>query len=94
MGISGLLPFLKPISRNVHLRDFQGETIGIDAYSWLHKAVFSCSFEIMTGKPTRKYIDYCVKKIKLLQHHKITPLLVFDGGNLPMKAGTEQDRKE
>ncbi|KAL3570782.1 hypothetical protein D5086_028031 [Populus alba] len=31
-------------------------------------------------------------RINLLKHYKITPVVVFDGGNIPCKAGTEQDR--
>jgi 5'-3' exonuclease len=31
-------------------------------------------------------------RINLLRHYKITPVVVFDGGNIPCKAGTEQDR--
>ena len=28
----------------------------------------------------------------MLQHYKVTPIMVFDGANLPSKAGTEHDR--
>lgn len=31
-------------------------------------------------------------RVRMLQHHKITPYLVFDGGPLPAKRGTESDR--
>lgn len=30
----------------------------------------------------------------MLQYHKIIPVVVFDGGRLPSKGGTEQDRKQ
>lgn len=29
----------------------------------------------------------------MLQHYKVTPIMVFDGANLPSKAGTELERK-
>jgi exonuclease-1 len=33
-------------------------------------------------------------RVRMLRHHGITPYVVFDGGPLPAKRGTEQDRKE
>lgn len=32
-------------------------------------------------------------RVRLLRHHKIQPYIVFDGGPLPAKKGTEVDRK-
>lgn len=31
-------------------------------------------------------------RVRLLKHHKITPYIVFDGGPLPAKKGTESSR--
>ena len=33
-----------------------------------------------------------MKRVRLLQHAGITPVIVFDGGRLPMKANEEEDR--
>ncbi|KAG5646334.1 hypothetical protein DXG03_003657 [Asterophora parasitica] len=33
-------------------------------------------------------------RVRLLRHHKIEPYIVFDGGPLPAKAGTEDSRKQ
>ena len=33
-------------------------------------------------------------RIRLLQHHRIRPYVVFDGGPLPAKQGTETERKK
>lgn len=46
----------------------------------------------MDGDKRLQYLNYCMHRINLLRHHKITPVLVFDGGNLPSKAQTENDR--
>ncbi len=32
--------------------------------------------------------------VKLLRYHKIQPYIVFDGGPLPAKLGTESERKK
>lgn len=39
-------------------------------------------------------MDYAMHRVRLLQHHNITPYIVFDGGPLPAKKGTESDRKK
>lgn len=33
-------------------------------------------------------------RVRLLLHHHIQPYIVFDGGPLPAKKGTENDRKK
>lgn len=41
-----------------------------------------------------RYIDYALKRIRLMRHHKVEPFLVFDGGPLPAKMSTEEDREK
>ncbi|KAJ7061008.1 PIN domain-like protein [Mycena amicta] len=93
MGITGLLPALKSISTQRHLSEFAGQTLGVDAYVWLHRGVFTCATELATGKDTTKYVDYAMHRVRLLRHHGIEPYMVFDGGPLPAKKGTEGDRQ-
>ncbi|KAG6861398.1 hypothetical protein C0995_000527 [Termitomyces sp. Mi166 len=94
MGITGLLPALKSIQVTKRLEEFSGKTIAVDAYVWLHRGVHTCATELATGKPTHKYVDYAMRHVRLLRHHGIEPYLVFDGGPLPAKKGTEVDRKK
>ncbi|KIM70538.1 hypothetical protein SCLCIDRAFT_12465 [Scleroderma citrinum Foug A] len=94
MGISGLLTVLKPIQVTRHLSDFSGQTLAIDAYVWLHRGIYTCATELATGKSTKKYVDYGMQRIRLLRHHNIQPYVVFDGGPLPAKQGTESGRKQ
>ncbi|KAG6899331.1 hypothetical protein C0993_011185 [Termitomyces sp. T159_Od127] len=94
MGITGLLPALKTIQVTKQLKEFSGKTIAVDAYVWLHRGVHTCATELATGKPTHKYVDYAMRHVRLLRHHGIEPYLVFDGGPLPAKKGTENDRKQ
>ncbi|KAI1207573.1 uncharacterized protein F4807DRAFT_171450 [Annulohypoxylon truncatum] len=93
MGIQGLLPLLKSIQKPIELKKYQGETFGVDAYGWLHRGTVSCAAELAQGKPTRKYVDFAMGRVKMLQHFGITPYLVFDGGYLPSKASTEASRE-
>jgi len=41
-----------------------------------------------------RYVEYSMHRVRLLRHHKITPYIVFDGGPLPAKKGTESERKK
>ncbi|RKP34385.1 PIN domain-like protein [Dimargaris cristalligena] len=92
MGISQLLPLLKSIQQPVHLSDLSGCCVAIDAYVWLHKGAFGCATEIGLNKPTDRFVQYCMQFVNLMKHHNIKPLLVFDGGPLPSKQYTEDDR--
>lgn len=40
----------------------------------------------------RQYLNYFMHYINLLMHYKITPVVVFDGGNIPCKGDTENGR--
>lgn len=92
MGISGLLPLLKSIQRPIELKKYAGQTIAVDAYGWLHRGAISCAVELAQGRPTRRYIDSVLNRVRMVQHCGVTPYLVFDGDFLPSKAGTEASR--
>ncbi len=92
MGINGLLPVLKPITRTVHVSSYKGRRVAIDGYSWLHKAVYACAMELCLGQFTTKHIQFCVARIEMLKQHGVEPLLVFDGGKLPLKDDEEGSR--
>ncbi|KAI1273534.1 hypothetical protein F5Y07DRAFT_252167 [Xylaria sp. FL0933] len=94
MGIQGLLPLLKSIQRPTELKKFEGETFGVDAYGWLHRGAISCAIELAQGKPTRKYVDFAMNRVRMVKHFGVTPYLVFDGDFLPSKAATEASRSK
>lgn len=92
LTVAGLLPLLKSIQKPTHLRNFAGKTIGIDAYGWLHRGTVACAIDLAQGKPTRKYVDFAMNRVRMLIHFGVKPYLVFDGDYLPSKAQTEKDR--
>ena len=57
MGITGLLPLLKDITCDVHLRSFSGKVAVIDVYFWLHETVIFCVEEIILGIETTRYVS-------------------------------------
>ncbi|KIW89521.1 uncharacterized protein Z519_09677 [Cladophialophora bantiana CBS 173.52] len=94
MGIKGLLPVLKSIQKHCTLKKFSGQTIGVDAYGWLHRGVVGCAFALALDKPTTVHIDFVLSRVRMLLDFGITPYLVFDGDNLPSKAGTNAARRK
>ncbi|XP_031256821.1 exonuclease 1-like [Pistacia vera] len=92
MGIQGLLPLLKSIMLPIHIKELEGCFVAVDTYSWLHKGAFSCSRELCKGLPTSRHIGYCMHRVNLLRHYGVKPILVFDGGLLPMKIEQENKR--
>ncbi|KAL1224048.1 Exonuclease 1 [Cardamine amara subsp. amara] len=96
MGIKDLLRFMKPYILPIHIQKYAGKRVGIDAYSWLHKGAYSCSMELCLntdGKKKLRYIDYFMHRVNLLQHYEIIPVVVLDGGHMPCKAATGDERQ-
>ncbi|KAI9745961.1 MAG: Rad2 nuclease [Claussenomyces sp. TS43310] len=89
---TGLLPLLKSIHRPCNLKKFAGQTIGVDAYGWLHRGTVACSMELVMEQPTRKFVDFAMHRVRMLQHFGVIPFLIFDGDYLPSKAATETHR--
>lgn len=83
---------LKSIHKPTHLRNFAGQTLGVDAYGWLHRGTVSCAIELAQQKPTRKHLDFALSRVRMLIHFGVKPYLVFDGAYLPSKEHTEIER--
>ncbi|KAK2873794.1 hypothetical protein FQN49_002074, partial [Arthroderma sp. PD_2] len=92
MGITGLHGLLKSIQKPCNVKKFAGQTLGVDGYGWLHRGTVACAYELALGKPTTKYVDFAMSRVRMLQHYGVTPYIVFDGGLLPSKEKTEASR--
>lgn len=92
MGVTGLLPQLRSITKRVHISKYRGRTVAVDSYCLLHKGAYSCSRELVEGEPTQKHISYCLSRIELLLKNGVTPYVVLDGGQLPNKSEEERTR--
>lgn len=80
-------------SERKHVQEFARKRVGIDAHGWLHRGIFSCASKICRGIDTNAYVDYCMHRVRMLIHFHVTPVLVFDGAELPMKADTHAERR-
>nr|CAD1827906.1 unnamed protein product [Ananas comosus var. bracteatus] len=92
MGIQGLLPQLRSIMAPIHVKEMRGQSVAVDPYSWLHKGALSCASHLCKSLPTSRHIDYCMHRVNLLRHYDVKPILVFDGGLLPIKIDQETKR--
>jgi len=48
--------------------------------------------DIAMGKHTDRYVQYFMHYVKMLKFNGVQPIIVFDGGKLPSKRHTEEDR--
>ncbi|XP_062207052.1 exonuclease 1-like isoform X2 [Phragmites australis] len=92
MGIQGLLPQLKSIMAPIGVEELRGQTVAVDTYSWLHKGALSCGDRLCKGIPTTRHIEYCMHRVNMLRHYGVKPILIFDGGLLPIKSDQETKR--
>ena len=93
MGIQGLLQALKSSGQPINVSEYKNQKVAIDTYGWLHKGCIQCAAELAQGIPTAKYIQFVMHRVNLLRHFKVIPVMVFDGGFLPMKKETEEERR-
>ncbi|KAL1526148.1 hypothetical protein AB1Y20_014876 [Prymnesium parvum] len=90
MGIAGLHEMVASIARPVHLSDFAGEQLAVDASAWLHRGAISCALELAAGTETDAFLNYPRKMLDAFLHHGVRPYLVFDGAALPLKLGRQR----
>lgn len=66
MGIEGLLPLLKPIHREVHIRDYKGKSVAIDGHCILHRGAYGAATALAEGIDTDTYVHALIcRDIKL-----------------------------
>eukprot|EP01134_Creolimax_fragrantissima_P006398 CFRG6398T1 len=93
MGIAGLLNLLDACTVGMNVAVYSGQTVGVDANSWIYKGLYGCSAELLRDVPTDKYIQYCANRLDLLLDNDVTPIMVFDGRPLPAKWRVHDERR-
>ena len=91
MGIQGRLPFLSTYKKEISFAELEGKVCGIDAYGWLHKGVYCCAYELVTGIETTRHIDFLIRRLQMLKDKGVQPVLVFDGKCSLMKKDVESN---
>ena len=54
MGVNGLLQILREIQDPCSLERYRGQTLAIDTYGWLHRALVSCAEELCFRQTNKK----------------------------------------
>lgn len=94
MGINGLLPLIKNLFQRKHISYFKNKRIGIDAHCWLYQIAPYIAEDLFYNVSNKKYVKAFLSKIKSLLSHKIIPVVIFDGDQLPLKEHTLNIRRE
>ena len=94
MGISSLLPILKPAMKPVSMADYRGQRVGVDGNLWIHRGAYACALELHCGQNADAYVRYCTNMAQLLIGFGVRPVVIFDGNSLGAKAGTADKRRE
>ena len=95
MTIKGLHQHIKEFVKSyckANIEIFEEKTIGIDAYVWLHEAVYVNALQLIPGNEATVLVDYLVNRALKLIQKNINLFFVFDGNFLPSKAQTEKQR--
>jgi len=107
MGITRLLPLLQYVSKRADLSRLANKRVGVDTFCWLHKAINVVNLASTTrvlpvarwisnfpicGLIVRRYAHYIGERVALLRSFNITPVLIFDGGPLPLKESKHSQR--
>jgi exonuclease 1 len=87
MGVKRLWNYMQGAGVNVGLSEYRGHRIGVDAYSWIYSQLESC-FVARASVP-----DGVVKRARRLRKAGITPVFVFDGADVPVKAEAIEKRR-
>nr|QDO16197.1 exonuclease 1 [Lingulodinium polyedra] len=93
MGVSGLLKALGDVQREVHISEYRGLGVALDAYCFLHRGKYACAEALLAGKPTTAYVQPVLDVVELLRANGAEPFAVFDGGPLPAKREAEEVRR-
>ena len=93
MGIQGLLKFFSSIQTDHHISEYHHQTVGIDTYCWIHKAIYLKAHALMTKSDPSAFIPIILSQIESLLIHRINPIMVFDGGKLLSKEIEETSRE-
>ncbi|KAI7879645.1 PIN domain-like protein [Lichtheimia hyalospora FSU 10163] len=83
MSIKDFSKIVSSATKPIHLKNYVGTTMAVNADALLHQSVSKAPFEWATKGDPDKYLGYFFTQLDILRQHKIVPLVVFGGKCLP-----------
>ena len=74
----------------VHVSDFK--RLALDASCLIHRGGRASAADYLHSRPSSKWLGYPLRIVDAILNAGSTPVVVFDGAPLPMKAGTDAAR--
>ncbi|CAJ1443831.1 unnamed protein product [Effrenium voratum] len=110
MGVAGLLKALSDVQQQVHISEYRGLRVGVDAYCLLHRGKLGYADALLRASPSCRSLESLgaaaggaaqeallrpiLDLVTALRAVGAEPTLVFDGGPLPAKDATERSRRQ
>lgn len=94
MGVTGLLRLVQPYSESLPVSAFSGQTLGVDAFSWLHRAAICCAEQLVRGEHPTRLIQSIDNRVRVYERHNVGLYFVFDGAPLKMKERIVAQRRK
>ncbi|EAN31499.2 XPG I-region family protein [Theileria parva strain Muguga] len=94
MGVTNLLQHLKSNEKNVNIKKYSGCVAAIDAMCWIHRGLISSAVANVRNEICDKYMKFIISMLQLLIKLSITPIMVFDGYEMPAKKNENSIRRE
>ena len=89
-----MLQYFRSIERDTDISRYRGMKLGVDGYSWIHKAIYGSGYNIVVKNDYTKTLKSILARIDVLVHFEVAIVFVLDGADLPVKQKTEEDRAE
>lgn len=89
-----MLQYFRSVEKDTDISRYKGMKLGVDAYSWIHRAIYGSGYNIVVKNDYSKTLKSILARIDVFLHFDIRIVLVLDGDDLPVKSKTEEDRAE
>ncbi|UKK02460.2 hypothetical protein MACK_002553 [Theileria orientalis] len=88
------IQYLKSNEKCVNIKRYAGCVAAVDAMCWLHRSMVSSAVANVRGEMSDKFLKFIISMLSLLLSYNITPIMVFDGYEMPAKKAENMMRRE
>ncbi|BAM42387.1 uncharacterized protein TOT_040000754 [Theileria orientalis strain Shintoku] len=88
------IQYLKSNEKCVNIKRYAGCVAAVDAMCWIHRSMVSSAVANVRGEMSDKFLKFIISMLSLLLSYNITPIMVFDGYEMPAKKAENMMRRE